>query len=56
MTQVDLGAFGAHGLTDAKARALEYRRQLEGIVNARLRAKFLDHIRMFDPVAGRLMK
>ena len=55
MTQVDLGAFGARGLIDAKARALEYKQQLEGIGNARLKVRFLDHIATFDPVARRLM-
>lgn len=55
MPQVDLGAFGARGLTDAQARAREYRRQLEEIVSARLRARFLEEISVNDPVAGQLM-
>ena len=55
MPQVDLGTFVARGLTDAKARALEYQRQLEEIVSARLRARFLEEISVNDPIAGRLM-
>jgi len=56
MTQVDLGAFGARGLMNAQARALEYRRQLSEIVSPRLRRRFLDEIVDRDPVAKRLMK
>jgi len=54
--QVDLGAFGAHGMADAEARAREYRLQLNGIENGRLRSRFLEYIAQFDPVARRLMK
>jgi hypothetical protein len=56
VSQVDLAAFGARGLADAQARALEYRRQLDEIVSARLRRRFLDEILDRDPVAKRLMK
>ena len=56
MSQVDLGAFGARGLFDAQARALEYRRQLDEIVSPRLKRRFLDEIVAQDPVAKRLMK
>ena len=55
MTRVDLATFGARGLADAEERAAEYKCQLEGIVHARLKARFLEHIATFDPVARRLM-
>jgi hypothetical protein len=56
MTQSDLGAFGASGLTSAKERAQEYRRQLEGVSNRFLRMRLLEYVRTFDPVASRLLK
>lgn len=50
MSQVDLGAFGARGMADARQRALEYQRQLGEIVSPRLRRRFLNEIVDRDPL------
>jgi hypothetical protein len=55
-SQRDLSAFGARGLLSAHERAAEYQRQLDEIVTARLRARFLHEIVDQDLAAKRLMR
>jgi len=56
MSQGTLAMFGARGLLAAHERAAEYQRQIDEIVSARLRARFLREIVDRDPAAKRLMK
>lgn len=48
--------FGIRGMANARERALEYKRQLEGIVSPRLRRRFLNEIAEYDMAAKRLMQ
>lgn len=48
--------WGAKGLKDARARADEYRSQLEEIESANLRKRFLIMISATDPEASRIMR
>jgi hypothetical protein len=56
MSQNDLAVYGAYGLLDARARVIEYRKQLSEISLPQLRKRLLEQIAAYDWPAWRLMK